>query len=89
MRKYPGQPFEQFTPESCVERRDFVVGTPDDMIAWIERKQEETGGFGGVMLTTHEWTDHEKYRRTLDMVARYVMPHFRGSNRILHEEWED
>ena len=23
------------------------------------------------------------------MVARYVMPHFRGSNRILHEEWED
>ena len=86
---YPGQPFEQFTPESCVERRDFVVGTPDDMIAWIERKQEETGGFGGVMLTAHEWTDHEKYRRTLDMVARYVMPHFRGSNRILHDEWDE
>ena len=87
--KFPGQPFEQFTPESCVERRDFVVGTPDDMIAWIERKQEETGGFGGVMLTTHEWTDHEKYRRTLDMFARYVMPHFRGSNRILHDEWDE
>ncbi len=86
---YPGQPFEQFTPESCVERRDFVVGTPDDMIAWIERKQGETGGFGGVMLTAHEWTDHEKYRRTLDMVARYVMPHFRGSNRILHDEWDE
>ncbi|MCY4550509.1 MAG: LLM class flavin-dependent oxidoreductase [Defluviicoccus sp.] len=86
--EFPGQPFEQFTPESCVERRDFVVGTPDDMIAWIERKQAETGGFGGVMLTTHEWTDHEKYRRSLDMVARYVMPHFRGSNRIMRDEWD-
>ena len=86
--EFPGQPFAEFTPESCVERRDWIVGTPDDAIAWIEAKLEETGGFGGVMLTTHEWTDHEKYRRTLDMFARYVMPHFRGSNRILHDEWD-
>ena len=87
--EFPGQPFAEFTPESCVERRDWIVGTPDDAIAWIEAKLEETGGFGGVMLTTHEWTDHENYRRTLDMFARYVMPHFRGSNRILHEEWDE
>ena len=87
--EFPGQPFDRFTPESCVERRDWIVGTPDDAIAWIEAKLVETGGFGGVMLTTHEWTDHEKYRRTLDMFARYVMPHFRGSNRILRDEWDD
>lgn len=86
--EFPGQPFEQFTAESCVERRDWIVGTPDDAIAWIESKQAETGGFGGVMLTTHEWTGHDAYRRTLDMFARYVMPHFRGSNRILHDEWD-
>ena len=39
-----------------------MVGTPDDAIAWIEQKQEETGGFGGIMLTAHEWTNFDKIR---------------------------
>ncbi len=86
---FPGQPFDAFTPESCVDRRDWIVGTPDDATAWIEGKLEETGGFGGVMLTTHEWTEHDRFRRTLDMFARYVIPHFRGSNRVLNDEWAE
>jgi limonene 1,2-monooxygenase len=84
---YPGQPFSEFTPRSCVESRDFVVGTPDDAIAWIEDKQRQTGGFGGVMLTTHEWADGFRTRRSLELFARYVMPHFRGHTRTLHDEW--
>jgi len=84
----PGQPFEEFTPQSCVEQRDWIIGTPDDAIAWIERKQQETGGFGGVMITTHEWTTTEKLRRSIELFARYVMPHFRGHTQAHRNEWD-
>lgn len=85
---YPGQPLEDFTPESCAERRDWIIGTPDDAIAWIENKQRETGGFGGVMLTTHEWANTEKLSRSMELFARYVMPHFRGHTQTYQDEWK-
>ncbi len=85
---HPGQPVCAFTAESCIDRRDWIVGTPEDAIAWIERKQAETGGFGGLMLTTHEWTDTPRLRRSLELFARYVIPHFRGHTRTYLDEWE-
>ncbi len=85
---YPGQPIEEFTAESCVDMRDWVVGTPDDAIAWIENKQAETGGFGGVMLTTHEWADIFPLKRSIELFARYVMPHFRGHTATYRDEWD-
>lgn len=84
---YPGQPFSEFTPQSCVEGRQWIVGTPDDAIAWIERKQAETGGFGGLLMTAHEWTAPEKIRRSIELFARYVMPHFHGHTAVLKDEW--
>ena len=86
-QQHPGQTFEEFTPEGIVDRRDWVVGTPDDAIQWIEDKQRETGGFGGIMLSSHEWTGSEETRRSLELFARYVMPHFRGHNATYHDEW--
>ena len=84
---YPGQPFAEFTPQSCADRREWIVGTPDDAIAWIERMLAETGGFGGLMLTAHEWADQARLRRSIELFARYVMPHFRGHAATLHDEW--
>jgi limonene 1,2-monooxygenase len=87
-REYPDQPLSEFTPQSCVDRRDWVVGTPDDAIAWIERYLEQTGGFGGVMLTTHEWTDAPRIRNSMELFARYVMPKFRGHNATFLDDWD-
>ncbi len=84
---YPGQPEGEITPRSAADRRDWIIGTPDDAIAHIERMQAETGGFGGLMLTTHEWTSTEKIRKSLELFARYVIPHFRGHTRAYHDEW--
>jgi len=39
------------------------------------------------MLTTHEWTGTEKLRRSLELFARYVIPHFRGHTLGYHDEW--
>ena len=84
---YPGQPASEITARSGADRRDWIIGTSDDAIAQIERMQAETGGFGGLMLTSHEWTSSEKIRRSMELFARYVMPHFRGHNRGYHDEW--
>jgi len=85
---YPNQPAGEITPRSAVDRRDWIVGTPDDAIAHIERMQSETGGFGGLMLTTHEWTESHNLRKSLELFARYVMPHFRGHTRDYQDEWK-
>ena len=87
-RQHPDQPFDQFTPESIVDARDWVVGTPDDAIRWIEGKIKETGGFGGVMLTANAWTSFEKISRSVEMFARYVMPRFKGHTATLVQEWD-
>jgi len=84
---YPGQPLSEITPRSGADRRDWIIGTPDDAIAQIERMQRETGGFGGLMLATHEWVGTEKMRRSYELFARYVMPHFRGHTAGYRDEW--
>ena len=62
-----------------VEAGRWVVGTPDDLIAAIERLQERSGGFGGLMVTATEWAPREKVLRSYELLARYVMPRFQGS----------
>jgi len=84
---YPGQPMSEITARSGADRRDWIIGTPDDAIAHIERMQAEVGGFGGLMLTTHEWVGTDKMRRSYELFARYVIPHFRGHTAGYHDEW--
>ena len=48
---------------------------------------QETGGFGGLMITAHEWAGSEQLRRSIELFARYVMPHFRGHTQTFHDEW--
>lgn len=54
-----------------------AVGTPDDAIAHIERLLDGTGGFGVVLEFANNWANWENTRRHYEMMARYVMPHFR------------
>ena len=75
-QSYADQPVSEITAESAAERRDWVIGTPDDAIAWFEKKIEQNGNFGGVMLTTHEWAGSDKLKRSLELFARHVIPHF-------------
>jgi len=58
-----------------------VVGTPDDAIARIERLYEAQGEFGAVLLQVTNWTDWPELRRSLELYAQYVIPHFADANR--------
>ena len=68
----PGEdPLEWF-----VENRYGVCGTPDDAIALIERLQDKQGEFGVFLQQAHNWADFEATKRSYELYARYVMPHF-------------
>jgi len=52
------------------------IGTPDDAIAFIERLQKGSGGFGVIMELAQNWADWEQTKRHYELMARYVHPHF-------------
>ena len=62
-----------------VENNQWIVGTPEDCIAGIERLQEASGGFGGLLLRAEDWAPRDKLHRCYELMTRYVMPQFQGS----------
>lgn len=66
--------------DALVDAGMAVVGTPDDAIAQIARLQERSGGFGAYLTLDTNWADWEAKRRSYEMIARYVMPHFQQGN---------
>ncbi len=57
-----------------------VVGTPEDCIEQIKRLEKQSGGFGSFLQMAHNWADFEQTKRSYELIARYVMPEFQGSN---------
>ena len=55
------------------------IGTPDDAIVFIERLIKGSGGFGVMMELAHDWADFAETKRSYELMARYVHPHFQGS----------
>jgi limonene 1,2-monooxygenase len=58
-----------------------VIGTPDDAIAMIEKLQAKQGEFGTVLFQAHNWAEWEETKKSYELYARFVMPHFAGTNR--------
>ncbi len=57
-----------------------VIGTPDDLIEFIEHLAEQSGGgFGTFLVQAHEWADPRATHRSYELIAQHVMPHFDGS----------
>jgi len=67
--------------EWFVDNKFGVCGTPDDAIALIERLQAKQGEFGVFLHQAHNWADFEATKRSYELYARYVMPHFSKQNR--------
>src|ERR1700719_158474 len=74
--------------EWFVENRYGVCGTPYDAIALIERLQDKQGEFGVFLHQAHNWADWEETRRSYELYARYVMPHFSRDNRPRAESYD-
>ena len=64
--------------DALIESRIATIGTPDDLIAQIERLERQSGGFGVFLDMAHNWADFAATRRSYELIARYVMPRFDG-----------
>lgn len=59
-----------------------AVGTPDMCANQIGRLvKQSNGGFGAYLLLAHNWANPEATRRSYELIARHVMPHFQGQHR--------
>ena len=61
-------------PDQIVERMAeagaWIVGTPDDAIATLDRLDELSGGYGGIMILAHEWAGREATLRSYGFLPR-------------------
>lgn len=66
-----------------------VIGTPDDLVAMLDRLWKQTGGFGCWLDFAHNCADVAETRRSYELIARYVIPHVRRANqqRVDALEW--
>jgi len=75
--------------EWLIENEMIVAGTPQDAIDRIERLRTKQGDFGVVLLLINNFADYSAIRRSLELYAQYVIPHFSGANdnRDLSYNW--
>jgi limonene 1,2-monooxygenase len=74
--------------EYLTENKMALIGTPDDAIEYIETLLEGSGGFGSLMQLAHNWADWEGTKRSYELLARYVFPHFQNSNKLRDISYE-
>ena len=65
-----------------------MVGTPDDLVAFIQNMFELTGGFGTAIGFVHDWANPRDTANSWDLVARYVIPEINGYTTKLRESQE-
>ena len=63
------------------------IGTPDDAIRHIERLLAGSGGFGVITELAHNWADWAETKRSYELMARYVHPHFQKSRALLEASY--
>lgn len=63
-----------------------AIGTPDMVKAQIDRLwAQSNGGFGAYLMLAHNWANFDATRRSYDLIARNVFPHFQGQHRSTME----
>ena len=70
-----------------IESQSACIGTPDDAIAFIEKLQAGSGGFGVIMELAQNWADWEQTKRHFELMARFVHPHFQQSRELRRESY--
>jgi limonene 1,2-monooxygenase len=80
---------EQWTERGLTLLGRAVIGTPDDAIVRIRALQEQSGGFGTILLLAHDCASPERTRESFELFARVVLPALRDANRgrIESLEW--
>lgn len=56
-----------------------VVGTPEMAVKQIQELLDQSnGGFGAYLTLAHNWANNQATKKSYELFARHVMPHFQG-----------
>lgn len=74
--------------QNAKEMIDFIndsgfgaIGTPEMCRAQIDRLwTQSNGGFGAYLMLAHNWANFDATRRSYELIAREVFPHFQGQH---------
>ncbi|WP_102417445.1 LLM class flavin-dependent oxidoreductase [Mycobacterium sp. 4858] len=55
-----------------------IIGTPERAREQVQRLWDQSGGFGCMLQMGHEWANPAATRRSAELFAAEVMPHFQG-----------
>lgn len=72
----PEMPVEEMTLEWMIDSIPMIVGSPEECIEQIQRFEEETGGFGTLVLNDRNWVTLDRWKRSMELFMRYVAPAF-------------
>ncbi len=73
LKSHPEMPDDAVTVPYLADNI-WIVGSPGDVADKLRRLYEQTGGFGTLLMVTHDWDDKEKWLRCMDLLADKVMP---------------
>ncbi len=65
--------------DHMAETGSWIIGDPDDCVEGIRRLEEQSGGFGGLLVQTIDWAPRDRILNSYELLARHVMPQFQGS----------
>lgn len=65
-----------------------VIGTAAEARVQVQKLVDQSGGFGTLLLQGHDWANPEATRRSYELFAQDVMPHFQGQAQPMIEASE-
>jgi limonene 1,2-monooxygenase len=71
-------PDEALTMDWIIENMPWIIGSPRDRIRQLHELREEVGAFGCLLINQRDWVTADKWKRSIELFARYVIPHFRA-----------
>ena len=74
------------TLDWMVDNIPWIIGSPEDCVRQIKELEEEVGGFGTLLINCRDWVTTDKWNRSLELFARYVMPQFTRRERLARRQ---
>ncbi len=59
----------------AIKRSQIIAGTAEQVLDQLVALREETGPFGTLLMTGHDWDRPAMWRRSMELLATKVMPH--------------
>ncbi|MDT0201705.1 LLM class flavin-dependent oxidoreductase [Nocardioides sp. AE5] len=86
MKLDPDFPDEQLSFEWMAENIPWIIGSPEDCVQQINELREEVGEFGTFLINSRDWVTTDRWNRSLELFARYVMPQFQANQHMARRE---